>query len=482
MLKNNENKGWLGMMSAILGCLLLVNVGWAGTAWREQVNLTASDAADYDYFGFSVSIDADNVIVGAFRDDDNISGEDAGSAYIFSRDETGWLQQARLFASDGAQNDNFGYSVSISGDYAIVGAPDDDDNGTDSGSAYIFKWDGITWLEQAKLTASDGAAEIFFGESVSISGNYAIVGVRYDNDNGQAAGAAYIFKRDGTSWTQQIKLTASDAEADDSFGSSVAISSDYAIVGAYYDDDDVNSQASGSAYIFKRSDTSWLEQAKLTASDAAAGDRFGSSVSIDGYYAIVGAVLDDCHGLHNSGSAYIFKRDETSWIQQAKLVPSDRDVADEFGVSVSINGKFAVVGAHYDDGNAGQSGSAYVFERQETTWILKDKLTASDGEAFDYLAASVSISGNYVVLATAYDDNMGTNSGSVYMFEDVCPTADLSGDCSVDFEDYAMLVPHWSKTGCDQFALCNGADLDNNGKVDWSDLVVFAEQWLHHIE
>ena len=220
----------------------------------------------------------------------------SGSAYIF--DVTTGNQLHKLTASDGAETDYFGYSVAISGNYAIVAAKYKDDNGSNSGSAYIF--DVTTGNQLHKLTASDGAESDYFGYSVAISGNYAIVGANGDdNDNGTDSGSAYIF--DVTTGTQLHKLIASDGAASDYFGYSVAISGNYAIVGAYADDD--NGSSSGSAYIFDV--TTGTELRKLTASDAVAGDQFGNSVAIDGHYAIVAAKYKDDNG-SNSGSAYIF--------------------------------------------------------------------------------------------------------------------------------------------------------------------------------
>jgi hypothetical protein len=245
----------------------------------------------------------------------------------------GWLEKQKLLASDADAGVQFGISVSISGDYAIVGVPNDNDKGTDSGSAYIFWWDGTSWVQQAKLLASDGDAIDFFGYSVSISGDYSIVGAGGDDDKGNWSGSAYIFLRDGTSWNQQQKLLASDGAAGDNFGISVSISGDHAIVGAYEDDD--KGIDSGSAYIFKREGAAWVQQAKLLASDGAAGDDFGISVSISGDYAIVGAIGDDDKG-SKSGSAYIFKREGAAWLQQQKLLASDGAADDWFGISVSI--------------------------------------------------------------------------------------------------------------------------------------------------
>ena len=344
---------------------------------RAEVKLAASDGAAYDYFGYSVSISGDYAIVGAYRDCDD--GSNSGSAYIFYRSGTTWSQQAKLTASDGAAYDYFGYSVSISGDYAIVGAYADSNS---SGSVYIFYRSGTTWTQQDKLTASDGASYDCFGRSVSISGDYAIVGAHRDDDNGSDSGSAYIFYRSGTTWIQQDKLAASDGAESDYFGISVSISGDYAIVGAHRDDD--NGSDSGSAYIFYRSGTTWIQQDKLTASDGAESDYFGIPVSISGDYAIVGAYKDDDNG-SDSGSAYTFYRSGTTWTQQAKLTASDGAASDYFGQSVSISGDYAIVGANRDDDNGSNSGSAYIFYRSGTTWIQQDKLTASDGAESDYL-------------------------------------------------------------------------------------------------
>jgi len=299
MLKSNEKKRMFVVMVAIVGCLFVVSEARAD--WLERGKLLASDGAADDGFGVSVSISADFAIMGARLDDDK--GSESGSAYIFRWDGTDWVQQQKLTASDGAAYDSFGYSVSISADYVIVGAPYDDDNGSYSGSAYIFSWDGTGWVQQQKLLASDGATWDLFGVSVSISGDLAIVGAYEDDDNGYESGSAYIFWWDGTSWIEQAKLAASDAEAGDYFGQDVSISGDYAIVGAYRDAD--NGAGSGSAYMFKRQGRSWIQQDKLLPSDGAAGDYFGISVSISGDYAIVGAAWDDDNGSY-SGSAYIF--------------------------------------------------------------------------------------------------------------------------------------------------------------------------------
>ena len=379
----------------------------------NEFKITASDGAVRDEFGFSVSISGDYAVVGAIWDDDN--GDFSGSAYVFIRNGTSWVQEAKLLPSDGARNDEFGYSVSISGDYAVVGARFD---GSRSGSAYVFKRAGTSWTQEAKLLPSAGSGGNF-GASVSISGDYAVVGALFDDDNGDRSGSAYVFKRAGTSWTQEAKLLPADGAADDRFGNSVSISGDYAVVGAVMTDP-FSVGGSGSAYVFKRTGTTWTQEAKLLASDGAAGDAFGSSVSISGDYAVVGAKGDDDNG-SGSGSAYVFKRSGTSWQQEAKLLPSDGAAEDYFGLSVSISGDYAVVGAYRDDDNGGSSGSAYLFKRTDTSWVQEAKLLAFDGVGGDFFGYSVSISGDYAVVGARGDADNGDESGSAYLYSGFIP-------------------------------------------------------------
>ncbi|WP_095987402.1 DUF7507 domain-containing protein [Cystobacter fuscus] len=369
----------------------------------EQAKLTASDAAAFDNFGWSVALSGDTAVVGAPDDDTG-----AGSAYVFVRSGTAWSQQAKLTASDAAALDSFGTSVALSGDTAVVGAYGDDTAaGEDAGSAYVFVRSGTTWSQQAKLTASDAVAFDRFGSSVALSGDTAVVGARGDDTAaGSETGSAYVFVRSGTAWSQQAKLTASDAAAGDLFGWSVALSGDTAVVGAPDDD-----TGAGSAYVFVRSGTAWSEQAKLTASDAAALDSFGTSVALSGDTAVVGAPNDDTAAGSETGSAYVFVRSGTAWSQQAHLTASDAAAGDFFGWSVAISGDIAVVGAYADDTAAGQqAGSAYVFVRSGTAWSQQAKLTASDAAAFDSFGVSVAISGGTVVVGALGD------AGSAYVY------------------------------------------------------------------
>jgi hypothetical protein len=385
----------------------------SGASWTQQAKLTAGDGAASDCFGCSAALSGDTALVGAHQDDDN--GAESGSAYVFTRSGASWTQQAKLTASDGAASDRFGCSVSVSGDTALVGAYLDDDKGPASGSAYVFTRSGASWTQQAKLTAGDGAVEDYFGRSVSISGETALVGAYQDDDNGFSSGSAYVFTRSGASWTQQAKLIAGDGAADDRFGCSVSISGDTALVGAYLDDNNKGGD-SGSAYVFTRSGASWTQQAKLTAGDGAASDQFGSSVALSGDTALVGAYLDDNNKGPNSGGAYVFIRSGASWTQQAKLTAGDGAAYDYFGISVTLSGDTALVGASQDDDKGADSGGAYVFTRSGASWTQQAKLTAGDGAATDYFGSSVGLSGDTALIGAYYDDDNGTNSGGAYVF------------------------------------------------------------------
>ena len=319
--------------------------------------------------------------------------------------------------ADLAANDHFGNSVSIDGNYAIVGSMLDDDNGNNSGSAYILHWTGTTWVQQQKLTGSNGSG---FGASVYIKGDHAIVGSVWDGPGGVSmAGSASIFKFNGTSWVQEAYITASDKAGSDYFGTAVSIDGDYAIVGVRADDNAAGPDAGG-AYIFHWTGTEWVQQAKLTASDGAGQDYFGNSVSINGgEYAVVGAVLNDDQGTGDSGAVYIFHRNGATWEQQVKLTAWDKGWGDNFGDSVAKDGDYLVVGASGDDTPAGaNAGSVYIFHWNGTTWENQARLMASDGASNDYFGSKVAINGDYVVVGSPNDDtSAGTDAGSVYVFK-----------------------------------------------------------------
>ncbi len=394
--------------------------GW--TNINETAKLTASDAAEGDRFGFSISISADNIIIGAYENNNN--GTATGSAYIFEKPASGWVdttETAKLTPSDGSGGDYFGYSVSISGNDVVIGAYGEDDNGSSSGSAYIFEMPVSGWIdinETAKLTASDGAQMDYFGFSVNISGDQLIIGAKFDDDNDISSGAAYIYEKPASGWssiTETAKLTASDGTKSDGLGAAVAISDKYAIVGAIGDDDQGND--GGAVYLYENPSSGWstaTEDQKIVSPIVPNSkvNNYGTAVDIDGYFGVVGSP-----GYNGStGCAYVISYNGTSWDTVSKLSPSDGEESDLFGVSVSISGNYIVVGANYNNDN----GAAYVFKKPETGWTdmtETTKLTASDGAKNDYFGLSVSISGDIVVVGAYGNDENGSASGAAYVFE-----------------------------------------------------------------
>ncbi len=327
--------------------------------------------------------------------------------------EVNWTEKQKLLPFDGTASDFFGYSVSLDGDTAIVGAVDDDDKGVDSGSAYVFTCTNSNWIQQTKLLASDGAAGDLFGSSVSLSGDTALIGAVNDNDNGDQSGSAYVFIRTGSNWTQQAKLLASDIVAEDQFGYSLSLDGDTALIGVANDDD--NGDQSGSAYVFTRTGSNWTQQAKLLALDGTAGDYFGWSVSLSGDSALIGADGDDDQG-ESSGSAYIFTRTGSNWTQQGKLLAPNGTAYDSFGWCISLSGDIALIGAPFDDDKGDQSGSAYVFNRTGGDWTQQAKLLASDGAMTDRFGWRLCLSNNTALFGVKWDGDNGVDSGSVYVF------------------------------------------------------------------
>jgi hypothetical protein len=277
----------------------------------------------------------------------------------------GWNEKQKLTASDGGSEDYFGGSVSMSGGYALVGAPKEDSKGYDAGAAYVYKRgsDG-SWSEVQKLTAFNGESGDRFGSSVSLSGGYALVGAPWEDSKGVRAGAAYVYKRgsDGN-WSEVQKLTTSNRGGGE-FGISVSLSGDYALVGAIDEDSEGFSVLRvGAAYVYKRgSDGNWSEVQKLTASNGESGDHFGSSVSLSGDYALVGVSHEDSEGI-NSGAAYVYRRgSESIWSEVQKITASNGSSFDEFGHSVSLSGDYALVGAIDEDSKGRSAGAAYVMK------------------------------------------------------------------------------------------------------------------------
>jgi hypothetical protein len=338
---------------------------------HQQAELTPADAARVD-FGWALAISGSTAVVGAPHCPRTAC---PGLVYVFVNSGGVWSQQAELSAADGASNDNFGVNVAISGDTVVVGA-----SGKNSfaGAIYVFVRSGTTWSQAAEITDPDGVSGDGFGLSVAISRSTILVGA---GQSASGAGAVYVFVGSGSSWTEQARLDDPDGLSTDGFGWSVAMSGSAALVGAIY-----AHNLTGAAWVFVRSGTIWTQQTELAASDGVVGKEFGHSVAISGSTAVLGAPVGVTR---DPGRAYVFVRSGTTWTQQAELTAAGATSVDEFGYSVAIVGPTALIGAYCTGPQ--HSGAAYVFGGSSGIWSQQAKLTASDATAYDNFGFAVAL-------------------------------------------------------------------------------------------
>jgi hypothetical protein len=354
-----------------------------GTAsrWQEQAQLAASDGLAGDHFGGPVALSGNTALVGAWNADHG-----AGAAYVFGHTPTGWTQQARLTAADSRASDWFGATVALSGDTALIGAP----LAAHSGAAYVFVRNGQQWRQQARLTARDGAPGDWFGRAVALSGESALVGAWYAHD---LMGAAYVFTRAASHWSQQAELTPSAGMPGDYFGTTVALSANTALIGAAGSIDNT-----GSALIFTRNGTTWRQQARLTASDGRPGDTFGGAVALSADTALVGAGFAN----GNRGAVYVFTLLGQHWQPQARLTAGDGSSGDWFGHALALTGTAALVGAWWANSRA---GAVYVFARVAGRWDQQARLTAGKGAGHAYFGSSVANNGSTGLVGAGFQDH-----------------------------------------------------------------------------
>lgn len=370
----------------------------------DKFKLTASIAGPGNKFGVSVSFHNDTAVVGTML---------SNIVYVYIRNEWGiWIEQAQLVPNVQTE-DSFGQAVSIHNDTVVVGAPSQNMTGT----AYVFVRNGETWAEQDQLTANNVGVTDNFAHAVAVHGDTIIIGAPKQFSPSTNPGAVYFFERNGTNWSEKQKLSANNAVGNDGFGSTVTIQEDIVIIGAEFDDNDAGDDA-GAAYVLERNGSTWSEKKKLTATNATSGNRFGSSVALSGRIAVIGALFDDGN-VSSSGSAYVFEQGATSWSLQQKLIANDGNAGERFGISVAIDGDTIVVGAV--SGVAGGLSTdtyAYVFVRDENNWAPTEKLDTGSGILIDGSPNEfVSISGCNVLVGTeADDDGIGVCAGAAYLY------------------------------------------------------------------
>ncbi len=460
--------------------LIRVTVEEAGARYPVTVDpiaqgpvLIPGGAKFSENFGDAVAISGDTVVIGAPDEDSNTSGingiktntgaNGSGAAYVFVRNGNAWTQQAFLKASNTGQDDDFGYAVAISGDTLIVGAykedsaaagiggNQDDNSLGDAGAAYIFVRSGTTWTQQAYLKPASPTSNGRFGFAVGISGNRVVVTAEREK-------AAYVFVRDGTNWTEEARFQRRDTGSESNFGYCAAISRDTVFVGV----PGVNGP--GAAYVFMREEGMWAEKQRLVSDNGAASVKsgFGFSVALDGDTAIIGAVEEDKGGPSNrgEGAAYVFVRAGTNWSKQARLKASNPDFHDSFGWAVGLSGNIAVVSALGEDSsargingneldNSDSSGAAYVYLRSGTNWT-KDAYLKARGDERGVFGWAAAVSGLTIVV--------GENSGFIPGTFDAPGIAEVFELPEMDSDGDGLLDRWESENG--------GIDVNGDGIID----------------
>ncbi|MFT6336355.1 MAG: hypothetical protein ACJATI_003114 [Halioglobus sp.] len=385
--------------------------GGLSTEWEEITSLLASDGHVDQEFGYSVDISNEWAIVGARSD--NQLGPAAGAAYLMWYDGAIWTEHSKILASNGLKEDQFGSSVSISGTRVVVGALGANLDGIDKGAAYIFDYNGTSWVETAILTASNGSDDDFFGTTVSISNNFVVIGATGEDSISINSGAAYIYEYKEP-WLEVGILKADDAESDDEFGYDVSISGTNAVIGARFEDSDgVNS---GAAYIFEQGDIfeTWTQSRKLEPNNVGANFEFGTSVDISGNHVVVGSPHNNTEGV-NAGAAFIFIKNGPDWLLDQFIQADDILENDEFGTSVSISANYVAVGSPNKLSGNIDGGAVYVFRYNESTWLQESTMLASDASTGDLFGSAVAVYGHNIITGAYSKDLTSNDVGKCYL-------------------------------------------------------------------
>ncbi|GAA0363073.1 hypothetical protein GCM10009092_29320 [Bowmanella denitrificans] len=325
--------------------------------WHQQAKLVADPVFADDTIGGKVALKNDVAMLGVMGRDDK--GKDSGAVISFERAANSWTQKQIFTAPDAKPGDAFGQSVALTDNYLVIGAPRNDALGEDSGAAYIYQRENGAWRYQSKITASDGAAKDLFGISVAIDGNTILVGADLHDEKAENAGAVYVYAMANNLWQQQAKLVASDGGKTDIFGVRVAISGDTALISARRDDIEELGVDAGSAYLFVREGNTWTQERKLVSPDGAADDRFGRGVALSGDTAIISAMNHDANGT-DTGALYVYKKGPDGWRCTSKVVAENGKPGDQFGWNVALSKGVAVIATPHHDANGQQSGAVYV--------------------------------------------------------------------------------------------------------------------------
>jgi hypothetical protein len=333
--------------------------------WRQQAKLVAQPAFAEDTLGGKVALNNNVAMLGVSRRDDK--GTDSGAVISFERESNAWKQNQIFTAPDAKPGDAFGQSIALTENFLVIGAPRSDALGNDAGAAYIYNRENGSFRYQTKITARDGAAGDLFGISVAADGNTILVGADLHDEKAENAGAVYVYVLEKNKWKQEAKLMASDGGETDIFGVRVALSGNTALVSARRDDTEELGIDAGSAYIFVRDGSTWTQQVKLTSPDGQADDRFGRGVALSGDTAIISAMNHDANG-SNTGAVYVYKKGSVGWRYTSKFMAKSSMPDDKFGWNVALSNGVAVVATPNHDAKGQESGAVFI---QDLNYIIK---------------------------------------------------------------------------------------------------------------
>jgi hypothetical protein len=405
---------FIEMIKNIFICLAFFCASALNAQFKEQ-KIVPADIDPGDFFGRYLAIQQNDLLIGAHQDD--VNGYASGALYIFSKTagEDQFREVEKIVPDDGDVEEFFGYSIDISGQWAVVGSHHDSDYGGSSGSAFILKHNGTRWQIDRKLLPGDPKAGDEYGKAARISGNTIAIGCFLDDDQGTNSGSVYLYSLTDDHWIEIEEIYPDDPEKYDQFGNFLSIDQEILAVGVPEKQD--NGPKSGCAYIFERSgDHKWLQTAKLIPGDISEGDEFGQAINIHNEKMVVGAYKHD--GLHEDGGAvYVFVKNGDAWEQVQKIISPDNEEGDHFGNAVYQNGKLLVAGAYFDDDNGSKSGSVYLYKWVNDSYQFLTKLVSSDGGFGDAFGSAVAIDSNYLVVGAYADSDNGFFSGSAYVYE-----------------------------------------------------------------
>jgi hypothetical protein len=421
---------FLANMLALVGAWAF---GPSAEAQVERQKVEGSALQQGDNFGGSAAISGTWAVLGAAHADDVVS--ESGAAYVFEQTSTGWLERQRLKASDPAVNAGFGYAVQIEGTTIAIGAPGSTVQGMlNAGAVYVFENLNGIWTETQKLVPNDAAVNYGCGYSVVLKNNQVVAGAIGESHAGTHCGAAYIFEYAGTSWVQAAKLVASDASGGDLFGYSVAIDGDVAVVGAV-DAWTGGFQYVGAAYVFEKQGSQWplTETQKLVSPNPSGTQYFSYSVGILPGEIFVGALTNSI-GTPYGGAVFRYRHSGASWVQTQVLLPSDLASGDAFGLALAVSGNHMVIGSASSLDLPQAEGADYVFTEIGSSWVETGKLIATDAGPGDAFGNAVAIDGTTILAGDAADDSAcpslpSCDSGSAYFFE-ITPDAAQYGSCN----------------------------------------------------